>query len=296
MLRNSLPCHLSSVEQIKMKNKRRRWSTLITLLVMIVIIGISIYQYLERGADGEGAQSQPTIAPTAAARPSPTVAAQADAQPKQVTPSAVTARPSPTVAAQIESRSANFDFYVLTLSWSPDYCTSNGGNDPQQCSLGKKLGFVLHGLWPQYNQGYPSDCSTVKLPENVKAQFPNLYPSAELYDHEWEKHGTCSGLTPEQYLALSKRLKNSVAVPAPYQAPEKPVRVTSLQLKKEFVASNPSLSESSLAAYCSGSGRFLQELFVCFSTDGKPTSCSKEIHDKAAKSCGNPDFLVRNVR
>jgi ribonuclease T2 len=272
MLRNSLPCHLSSVEQIKMKNKRRHWSTLITLLVMIVIIGISIYQYLERGADGEGAQSQPTVAPTAAARP------------------------SPTVAAQVESRSANFDFYVLTLSWSPDYCTSNGGNDPQQCSLGKKLGFVLHGLWPQYNQGYPSDCSTVKLPENVKAQFPNLYPSAELYDHEWEKHGTCSGLTPEQYLALSKRLKNSVAIPAPYQAPEKPVRVTSPQLKKEFVASNPNLSESSLAAYCSGSGRFLQELFVCFSTDGKPTSCSKEIHDKAAKSCGNPDFLVRNVR
>jgi len=62
------------------------------------------------------------------------------------------------------------------------------------------------------------------------------------------------------------------------------------------VASNLSLSESSLAAYCSGSGRFLQELYVCFSIDSRPISCSKEIHDKAAKSCGNPDFLVRNVR
>jgi len=220
----------------------------------------------------------------------PTVAAQVDVH--QVTPSAVAARPSPTVAA----KAGDFDFYVLTLSWSPDYCVSSGANDPQQCSLGKKLGFVLHGLWPQYNQGYPSDCSTARLPEEVKAQFPNLYPSPKLYDHEWEKHGTCSGLTPEQYLALSKKLKDSIAIPALYRAPEQPVRVTSTQLKKDFVAGNPSLSESSLATYCSGSGRFLQELYVCFSVDGKPQACSKEIHDKAAKSCGNPDFLVRNVR
>jgi len=279
-----------------MKNKRRQWARLITSLVMIVIIGISIYLYLKEGADEEGAQSQPTITPVAAARPSPTVTAQAGAKPKQVTPSAVAARPSPTVAAQAKSGSASFDFYVLNLSWSPDYCASNSGDDPQQCSLGKKLGFVLHGLWPQYDRGYPSDCSTVKLQENVKAQFPNLYPSEKLYDHEWEKHGTCSGLTPEGYLALSKRLQDSIAIPAPYKAPEQPIRVTSTRLKQDFVASNPGLSESSLAAYCSGSGRFLQELYVCFSTDGRPTSCSKEIHDKAAKSCGNPDFLVRNVR
>jgi ribonuclease T2 len=277
-----------------MRNKKRV-ATLASSLVMLVIIGVSIYQYLERET-GQEDWAQPTIAPTVDARPSPTAAAQADAQPKQVTPSAVTARPSPAVAAQTASSSANFDFYVLTLSWSPDYCATSGGDDPQQCSLGKKLGFVLHGLWPQYNRGYPSDCSMAKLPTDAKAKFPNLYPSSKLYDHEWEKHGTCSGLTPEQYLALSKRLKDSVAIPALYRAPEKPVRVTSTQLKQDFVASNSSLSESSLAAYCSGSGRFLQELYVCFSVDGKPQACSKEIHDKAAKSCGNPDFLVRNVR
>lgn len=279
-----------------MKNKRRQLTRLITSLVTIVIIGISIYLYLKEGADGEGAQPQLTITATAAARPSKTVIPPASAQPKQVTPSAVAARPWPTVTAQAGSGSADFDFYVLNLSWSPDYCASSGSNDPQQCSLGKKLGFVLHGLWPQYERGYPSDCSTAKLPENVKARFPNLYPSEKLYDHEWEKHGTCSGLTPEGYLALSKKLKDSVAVPARYKAPEQPIRVTSARLKQDFVAANPDMSESALATYCSGSGRFLQELYVCFSIDGQPTSCSREIHDKAAKSCGNPDFLVRNVR
>jgi len=146
------------------------------------------------------------------------------------------------------------------------------------------------------DRGYPSDCSTVKLPENVKAQFPNLYPSEKLYDHEWEKHGTCSGLTPEGYLTLSKQLKESIIIPVPYRAPAQPVRVTTAQLKKDFVAANPALSEASLAVYCSGSGRFLSELYVCFSSEGKPQTCSQEIHTRAAKSCGAPDLLVRNVR
>jgi len=275
-----------------MKNKRRRWSTLITSLVMIVIIGITIYQYWEERADGQGAQSQPPVAPTVAARPSPT----ADAQPKRVTPSAVAARPSPTVAAQAEGGSADFSFYVLNLSWSPDYCASSGSDDAQQCSLGKKLGFVLHGLWPQYNQGWPEYCASDKFPAELKLKYPNLYPSASLYEHEWDKHGTCSGLTPEEYLALSKQLRDSVAIPARYKAPEQPVRVTTAQLKKDFVAVNPALSEGALAVYCSGSGRFLSELYVCFSSEGKPQACSQEIHAKSAKSCGQPDLLVRNVR
>jgi len=136
----------------------------------------------------------------------------------------------------------------------------------------------------------------VKLPAEVKAKFPNLYPSDNLYTHEWDTHGTCSGLTPEGYLALSKKLKDSVVVPAPYKAPEQPVRVTTAKFKQEFVSANPAMTADSLAVYCSGSGRFLQELYVCFSQAGQPISCSREIRDKGAKSCGNPDFLVRNVR
>lgn len=253
-----------------MNNKR--WSALASSLVVVVVVGIFLYQSFSHGADGGAVQSQPTPTPTVVVRPSPTVAAQTGDQP------------------------GKFDFYVLNLSWSPDYCAANSADDPQQCSIGKKLGFVLHGLWPQYNRGYPSDCSPVKLTAEVKAKFPNLYPNSSLYDHEWGKHGTCSGLAPEQYLSLSKQLKESIAIPASYRAPEKPVRVTTAQLKQDLVAANPTLSESSLAVYCSGSGRFLQEVYVCFSPNGKPTACSKEIHNKAASSCGNPDLLVRNVR
>jgi ribonuclease T2 len=204
------------------------------------------------------------------------------------------AAPTPTKGKRIPNTPGDFDFYVMSLSWSPDFCASN--DDPQQCSIGKKLAFVLHGLWPQYNRGYPADCSTVPLPKDAQQTFPNLFPSSKLYTHEWDKHGTCSGLKPQDYLALAKTVKESIAIPAAYRSPAKAFRTTVDELKTAFVAANSALSEDVLAVQCSGSGRYLQELRVCFSREGQPIACSQEVQNDAAKSCGKADFLVRNVK
>ncbi|MEC4811714.1 MAG: ribonuclease [Scytonema sp. PMC 1069.18] len=201
-----------------------------------------------------------------------------------------------TAIAQNRGTPGKFDFYVLTLSWSPDYCASNGDRDRQQCKSKKKLGFVLHGLWPQYQKGYPSYCSTQKLSPSVKQQFPGLFPSDKLYSHEWEKHGTCSGKTPAEYLALSKQLKDSVIIPTAYNRPSKPFRTTIKELKSAFVKANSQFTTHGIAPLCSGSGRFLQEVFVCYSKDGKAGTCSAEILKRSQKSCGQPNFLVRNVK
>jgi len=201
---------------------------------------------------------------------------------------------TPTPGKRVKNTPSDFDFYVMSLSWSPDFCAGN--DDPQQCSVGKKLGFVLHGLWPQYNRGYPADCSNVKLPKDTMTKFPNLYPSTNLYTHEWDKHGTCSGLSPTDYLTLAKTLKGSIMIPADYGSPTQAFRTTVADLKAAFIAANSTLSEEALAVQCSGSGRFLQELRVCFSRDGQPTACSQEVQNDAAKSCGNANFLVRNVK
>lgn len=198
--------------------------------------------------------------------------------------------------AQSKGTPGKFDFYVLALSWSPDYCAAKGDSDPSQCRQGKKLGFVLHGLWPQYEKGYPASCTTERLPETVKQQFPNLFPSAKLYNHEWQKHGTCTGLTPAQYLTLSKQKKDFVSIPTDYIKPSKPFRTTINKLQSDFVGANPAFTSQSIAPYCSGSGRFLQEIFVCFTKDGKPGPCSAEVIRRSQRSCGQPDFLVRNVR
>jgi ribonuclease T2 len=200
------------------------------------------------------------------------------------------------VSAQSQGTPGKFDFYVLALSWSPDYCASKGDSDPQQCGAGKKLSFVLHGLWPQYQRGYPANCSTEKMPSAVKQQFAGLYPSTKLYDHEWEKHGTCTGQTPAQYLALSKQFKDSVVTPTAYNRPQKPFRTTISGLKQDFSKANSRINASSIAPSCSGSGRFLQEVLICYSKDGNPIDCSPEILKRSQKSCGQSDFLVRNVR
>lgn len=247
------------------KHNKRQQTAAATLLAAVIFLATLLYRYVQGDLD------LGTLFPQAPAG-------------------------EPAGGAVTGSRPGLFDFYVLALSWSPDYCATTGTNDTQQCSVGRRLGFVLHGLWPQYNKGYPSNCSTAKLPADVKAKFPALYPSPALYDHEWEKHGTCSGLTPEEYLALSKRFKDSVTIPAAYQAPAQPLRLTTIDLKKDFAAANAGLGEGSLAVYCSGSGRYLQELYVCLFTDGKPATCSSEIRSRAARSCQRADVLVRNVR
>ncbi|MBD2137325.1 ribonuclease [Anabaena sp. FACHB-1237] len=197
---------------------------------------------------------------------------------------------SPVLSQNITGK---FDFYVLSLSWSPDYCAKNGSRDPQQCKIGKKLGFVLHGLWPQNEKGYPANCTTQKLPSAVKQKFPGLFPSDKLYNHQWNKHGTCSGKTPEEYLSFSKKLKDSVAIPSAYHLPKQPFRTTIKDLKTAFISANSELSPNSIAPYCSDSGRFLKEVFFCFSKDGKAGICSQEIIKRSQKSCGQANFLVR---
>jgi len=67
-----------------------------------------------------------------------------------------------------------FDYYVLSLSCPPDYCRGHASQPPQQCTSSKRLGFVLHGVWPQYEHGYPQNYSNAALPESVKHDFADL--------------------------------------------------------------------------------------------------------------------------
>jgi ribonuclease T2 len=134
------------------------------------------------------------------------------------------------------------------------------------------------------------------MAEEVKAQFPGLYPNEALYDHEWEKHGTCTGLSPIEYLALSKQLKEKVIIPDAFRSPKAPFRVSMDQLKQDFIHINPDFSDAAFEVNCSGSGRYLKELYICYSRQGQPLACSAEVHKNALKSCQKADFLVRNIR
>ena len=202
-----------------------------------------------------------------------------------------------TGCAVAESSKHDFAYYVLVLSWSPDFCATNKkAADSAQCEIGRKYGFVLHGLWPQHEKGYPESCSDEKIPSSLKNKC-EIFPTTGLCYHEWEKHGTCSGLGAAGYLDLSAKLKNSVVIPEHFKAPQTTVRTSIEQLRTDFVATNASFSKDSIAPYCSGSGRFLKEVFFCYDKNGKSRACSAEVLNRSAKSCGQKDgFVIRNVR
>lgn len=187
-----------------------------------------------------------------------------------------------------------FDYYALSLSWSPSYCATH--KDPNQCGTGRQLGFVLHGLWPQYDKGYPERCSTEPLSAADKARYAPLFPSPTLIAHEWPKHGTCSGLTPAGYFELSAKLKQELAIPASYQAPAQPVRTSHADLIASFRKANPPMQANGVLPFCSNGGRFLSEIHACYDKGGAPASCSAGEVKRSEKSCGQDTFLLRSVR
>lgn len=171
-----------------------------------------------------------------------------------------------------------FDYYVLVLSWSPTYCAGTSASaEPLQCSPGRRFAFVLHGLWPQYEQGWPSNCPTGEswVPREVIDGMLDVMPSKNLVIHEWRKHGSCSGLPMRDYFDLSRRLFSSVRVPARYLSPQAPIETTPAGLVRDFVKTNRDLTAAMISVQC-GNARDrarLSELRICLDRDGEPTAC-----------------------
>ncbi len=157
-------------------------------------------------------------------------------------------------------RPGDFDFYVLSLSWSPSYCETARRPDPEQCAAGDK-GFVVHGLWPQYERGYPDYCArTARLPRSIVASVADLMP-ASLAQYQWEKHGTCAGLRPERYFDLVRRARERVAIPDAFAPLDDPLRTSPQAVEQAFLAANPGMSERGIAVTCSRSGTI--EVRIC---------------------------------
>ena len=191
-----------------------------------------------------------------------------------------------------------FDYYSLVLSWSPTYCASEARPNDPQCRRGARpYAFVLHGLWPQYERGYPQRCWTRErpyVPNRVIDQMLDIMPSKKLVIHEYKKHGTCSGLTPNQYYKLSRRLYNKVRIPKRFVQPSSPMQVSPGELIGAFLSANPSLRPDMLAVSCRGSGRRLREVRICFSREGEFRRCGR--NENQGRLCRAKRMYVPPVR
>jgi ribonuclease T2 len=168
-----------------------------------------------------------------------------------------------------------FDFYVLSLSWSPTYCQDSQARqrDAAQCSGPRPFAFVVHGLWPQFERGYPRSCQTTQnRPSQAQARaMLDIMPSERLVQHEWEAHGTCSGLSARDYLTVLRAAADSVAIPELYASAPQWRRVSAGDVEAAFVAANPELRTTGIGVAKRGNN--LSEVRICLTLDLKPRAC-----------------------
>jgi ribonuclease T2 len=147
---------------------------------------------------------------------------------------------------------SGFDFYVLSLSWSPHYCASKSGDgDPQQCRSAKPFGFIVHGLWPQNERGYPEYCNVNNEPSRDEVRsISDLTPSAGLVRHEWTKHGSCSGLAPSDYFEVTRAARQQVTIPPQFSNATRSISLSANQIENAFVLANPGISLKGIAVDC----------------------------------------------
>lgn len=174
--------------------------------------------------------------------------------------------------------SGKFDYYVMTLSWSPTFCETHPDNG--QCA--KHLGFVLHGLWPQYaSGGYPQHCATSeRLSDEARTLGAQVFPTEDLMVHEWQTHGTCNGSSSLDYFKAAQTSFGSVKVPPPLEAGTHKANLSGTDILKLIRDANPAITGRSVVATC-GQGE-LVDVRVCLSKDLKPMACGRQVND----SCG----------
>lgn len=171
-----------------------------------------------------------------------------------------------------------FDYYVMALSWSPTYCEVHP-DEEEQCGH-KGYGFVLHGLWPQYEDGGgPEHCPTTDDPDRkTVANALAFMPSRALINHEWITHGACTGLDPKAYFDLADHAFAAVHVPPEFNAPQDPLQTSSDRVRAAFRQANAHLDDEMLSLHCSRGE--LVEVRVCLDKDLEPRACGKRMQSR----------------
>lgn len=182
---------------------------------------------------------------------------------------------SATANAQQTAPPGKFDYYLLTLSWSPAYCaTHHGAAARQECS--QHRGFIVHGLWPQDESGsWPAFCREVPPVSlgRVAKELPTM-PNAAMIQHEWDKHGSCTTLTADAYFDALNRAFAGLHIPESLDKPRHALALHLTDAKRVFAEANPGLTPGMVALRC-GQGGKVEELRVCLDTTFHPRPCGK---------------------
>lgn len=186
-----------------------------------------------------------------------------------------------------------FDYYVLSLSWQANWCALEGDTlGAPQCDPTHDFGWVLHGLWPQYESGWPADCpSAFAAPGGpVTSGMADITGSAGSAAHQWRRHGTCSGLPPEAFFALARNAYDAIARPEALRRLRDPVRIRPGVIENAFLQANPGLAPEQITITCREG--HIQEARICLTRDLEFRDCGADV----ARDCTLPAARLEPVR
>jgi ribonuclease T2 len=192
--------------------------------------------------------------------------------------------------ASANSSPGNFDYYLLTLSWAPEFCATNSsGRTSAECDPKKHMGLVVHGLWPQYNNGkWPQDCaSTPPVSSATVSHMMPIMPGSSLIQHEWAKHGTCSGLSVDQYFAGIEKFYNGLNVPDDFKKPSSSSETVPSDIERKFATANQA-PQAAFRVSCPQNEFSAVE--ICLSKDFQYQACPNTLRE-----CRAPQVKVLPV-
>ena len=174
------------------------------------------------------------------------------------------------------ARGQDFDYYLLALTWTPSWCLAEG--EGGQCDPGRGLGFTLHGLWPQYEAGWPESCDSDHADPTRRqtGAMADIMGSRGLAWYEWKKHGRCSGLDASAYFALARRAYRALALPRPEAG-----RISAAALEAAFVAGNPGLAPEDMIVTCRDAR--IEEVRICLTRTLDPRPCAADVARDACR-------------
>ncbi|MEM1100040.1 MAG: ribonuclease T2 [Pseudomonadota bacterium] len=188
-------------------------------------------------------------------------------------------------------RTGDFDYYVLALSWSPNWCAREGdARGAEQCA--RDLGWSLHGLWPQYERGWPSYCPTAERAPSrrMTGAMADIMGSSGLAWHQWRKHGTCAGVSASEYYSQSRFAYEQVVRPEVLRRLDRQFQISAKVIEEAFLQSNPDLTEDMITITCRDG--YIQEARICLTRGLVPRPCGSDV----IRDCTASDALFDPVR
>lgn len=188
-------------------------------------------------------------------------------------------------------RAGDFDYYVLSLSWSPNWCKLEGdARDSEQCD--RDLGWVVHGLWPQYEDGWPAYCpTTARAPSRqMTAAQADIFGAGGAAWYQWKKHGVCSGLEADAYFDLARAAFVSVNKPEVLRKIDRTFAVPASLIEEAFLQANPEWEPDMVTITCRDG--HIQEARICLTTDLDPRPCAPDTR----RDCTMQKALIEPIR